>query len=207
ASPWGGIRRGRIEPRPLRGRALGRLVPAHGDGRAGLPPQGLREAVAAARDAVGRDPVQRLRHRRPLHGGLRVPPSATQLRLLDLAPARVRGLREAEALPEGPPPTVQDTHPGLGGPAPRPAAGHGHIGSVAIGVGLFKLMEVCKRREWLEFEVVDRHLDYDMAQMSEDSAAECPASPRDTSVGNGMARRMSPREGGYDDDDDVKGMT
>ncbi|EJK61693.1 hypothetical protein THAOC_17772, partial [Thalassiosira oceanica] len=125
AGRLGGIRRGRVEPRPLRGRALGRLVPAHGDGRAGLPPQGLREAVAAARDAVGRDPVQRLRHRRPLHGGLRVPPPAPQLRLLDLAPARVRGLREAEALSEGPPPTVQDTHPGLGGPAPRPAAGHG----------------------------------------------------------------------------------
>jgi len=81
------------------------------------------------------------------------------------------------------------------------------IGSVAIGVGLFKLMEVCKRREWLEFEVVDRHLDYDMAQMSEDSTTESPASPRDTRGGNGMAHRVSPREGGYDDDNDVKGMT
>ena len=80
------------------------------------------------------------------------------------------------------------------------------IGSVVVGVGLFKLTEVCKRREWLEFEIVDRHLVYDMAQMNEVSTAECPVSPRDTGGGNGMADRVSLRECAYDIQDEVKSM-
>ena len=57
------------------------------------------------------------------------------------------------------------------------------IGLVVVGVGL-KLMEVCKRREWLEFEVADRHPAYNMAQRNEDSTAESLALLQDTSDGN-----------------------